>query len=210
MRWAKRVILAALGVAALVVAPVGAAWAARAVERVVVPPSGTIYNYLAVAWWQYALGQPKPTNPLLDPTGANCAQGQSGGVFFLTGTSPPAPGTVTRDACTVSGRRALFFPLITPSTSIPRATAWTRHVWCIGTSSPSSSAPTPCTPLSTVSEFGTSTRPRRPTVRAPRQRPDARRSAGVVLTHPAATFSIFRRGRTPPRSKTGTTCFSDR
>jgi hypothetical protein len=33
-------------------------------------------------------------------------------VFFLTGTSPPAPGTVTRDACTVSGRRALFFPLV--------------------------------------------------------------------------------------------------
>jgi hypothetical protein len=111
MRWARRVILAAaVGVAALVVAPVGAAWAARAAEPVVVPPSGSIYNYLAVAWWQYALGQPKATNPLLDPTGANCAKGQSGPVFFLTGTS--GSGTVTRDECTVSGRRALFFPLM--------------------------------------------------------------------------------------------------
>jgi hypothetical protein len=75
MRWAKRVILAALGAAALVVAPVGAAWAARAVERVVVPPSGNIYNYLAVAWWQYALGQPKPTNPPSTPPAQTALRG---------------------------------------------------------------------------------------------------------------------------------------
>ncbi|MGB0091046.1 MAG: hypothetical protein WBP81_00675 [Solirubrobacteraceae bacterium] len=71
-----------------------------------IPPVGKIYNRVAVAWWQYALGQPTATNPLLDPTGANCAIGQAGPVFFLTGT--PGSGTVTRDACAVHGVKAFF------------------------------------------------------------------------------------------------------
>jgi hypothetical protein len=78
-------------VAALVVLAVPVA--SRAAEPVVVPPTGTTYNDLAVAWWQYALGQPAATNPLSDPTGANCANGQSGPVFFLTGTA--GSGTIT-------------------------------------------------------------------------------------------------------------------
>jgi hypothetical protein len=84
--------------------------ASRAAEPVVVPPAGTTYNDLAVAWWQYALGQPAATNPLGDPTGANCANGQSGPVFFLTGALGSA--AVTRSACTVSGQKELFFPLV--------------------------------------------------------------------------------------------------
>lgn len=84
--------------------------ATEASTPVVIPPFGKVYNYLAVAWWQYALGQPTTTNPLLDPTGASCAVGQSGPVFFLTGTS--GTGTVVRDACIVRGPKALFFPLV--------------------------------------------------------------------------------------------------
>jgi hypothetical protein len=74
-----------------------------------VPPTGTTYNNLAVAWWQYALGQPVPTNPLTDKTGANCARGQSGPVFFLSGAAGSA--TVMRH-CTVPAQKQLFFPLV--------------------------------------------------------------------------------------------------
>src|SRR5437870_5718046 len=100
---ARRVAMLAALVALAV--PAVAAAAARAAEPVVVPPAGTIYNDLAVAWWQYALGQPEATNPLVDRTGANCASGQSGPVFFLTGTA--GSGAVARDQCTVSGHKQL-------------------------------------------------------------------------------------------------------
>jgi hypothetical protein len=76
----------------------------------VIPPVGVSYDVLAVQWWQYALGQPAATSPLIDPTGANCASGQAGPVFFLAGTA--GSGTVERDACVVHGRRALFFPIL--------------------------------------------------------------------------------------------------
>jgi hypothetical protein len=97
---------AALGVVVALAIPSAVA-AAPAVTPV--PPTGTTYNNLAVAWWQYALGQPSPTNPLADTTGANCATGQSGPVFFLVGALGSA--SVTRD-CTVSGGKRLFFPLV--------------------------------------------------------------------------------------------------
>jgi hypothetical protein len=103
--WLRRAVLMLVVFAALSIAP-----AARATAPLVIPPIGKTYNYLAVAWWQYALGQPTATNPLLDRTGASCTIGQSGPVFFLTGTS--GTGTAVRDACIVSGPRALFFPLV--------------------------------------------------------------------------------------------------
>src|SRR3954454_22164327 len=107
LRWLGLARRAAM-LAALVALPVPAA--SRAAEPVVVPPAGTTYNDLAVAWWQYALGQPAATNPLLDPAGATCATGQSGSVFFLTGSSDTK--AVTRSACTVSKKKKLFFPLL--------------------------------------------------------------------------------------------------
>jgi hypothetical protein len=75
----------------------------------VVAPTGNSYNQMAVDWWQYVLGQPTATNPLTDTTGANCATGQTGSVFFLAGTS--GSGTVTRH-CTVAAGKQLFFPLL--------------------------------------------------------------------------------------------------
>jgi hypothetical protein len=76
----------------------------------VISPKEESYNELGAAWWQYVAAQPSPTNPLGDATGANCAKGQSGSVFFLTGTS--GTGRATRDACTVFGEKELFFPLV--------------------------------------------------------------------------------------------------
>src|SRR3954454_20437518 len=95
--------LAALGALAALAVPSAASAATP------VPPSGTTYNNLAVAWWQYALAQPAPTNPLTDKTGANCARGQSGPVFFLSGAAGSA--TVTRH-CTIPAQKQLFFPLV--------------------------------------------------------------------------------------------------
>ena len=73
-------------------------------------PVGRLYDDLSVAWWKYVLAQPASTNPLVDETGANCANGQSGDVFFLVGVN--GSGSATRDECVVPRRRFLFFPLL--------------------------------------------------------------------------------------------------
>lgn len=93
----------AAAIAAAIAPPAGAAAAA------VVPPTSADYDALAVQWWQYALGQPAATSPLTDKTGADCALGQSGPVFFLAGTTS---GKARRNSCVVSGGRELFFPLL--------------------------------------------------------------------------------------------------
>jgi hypothetical protein len=72
-------------------------------------PHGMTYGEWAAAWWQWALEIPTSVNPLLDPTGEHCAEGQSGKVWFLAGVF--GSGSVTR-TCTVPTGTALFFPLL--------------------------------------------------------------------------------------------------
>lgn len=86
------------------------AGAPRRHAPIVVPPLGKLYDNLSVSWWQYVLGQPAATNPLLDETGAGCATGQSGPVFFLVGAN--GTGAPTRDQCSVRAGKLLFFPLV--------------------------------------------------------------------------------------------------
>jgi hypothetical protein len=69
---------------------------------------GTTYGQWSARWWQWALSAPARDNPVLDTTGANCAVGQSGPVWFLAGDFG---GRVSR-TCTVPAGRALFFPII--------------------------------------------------------------------------------------------------
>jgi hypothetical protein len=48
-------------------------------------PFGRTYGEWSNAWWQWALSistTPDNNNPLLDPTGASCGNGQSGPVWF--------------------------------------------------------------------------------------------------------------------------------
>ena len=73
-------------------------------------PEGQTYGRWAAEWWQWALGVPAATNPLLDLTGANCAQRQVGDVWFLAGSWYNA-GHVER-TCEVPAGKSLFFPLI--------------------------------------------------------------------------------------------------
>ena len=46
-------------------------------------PYGNTYGEWSARWWQWALAIPAATNPVLDETGADCAEGQIGQVGFL-------------------------------------------------------------------------------------------------------------------------------
>jgi hypothetical protein len=73
--------------------------------------NGQTYGKLSNAWWQWALSIPTSTNPLLDTTGADCGQGQSGSVWFLAGTFGGSATPITR-SCTIPAGKTLFFPTI--------------------------------------------------------------------------------------------------
>jgi hypothetical protein len=49
-------------------------------------PFGRTYADWTASWWQWVLSIPKIDNPLLDQNGKNCANNQSGPVWFLAGT----------------------------------------------------------------------------------------------------------------------------
>jgi hypothetical protein len=69
---------------------------------------GNTYGEWASRWVQWVLSIPTGTNPALDTSGANCAQGQAGPAWFLAGNFG---GALTR-TCTVPAGKALFFPLV--------------------------------------------------------------------------------------------------
>ncbi len=71
---------------------------------------GNTYGEWSARWWQWVLSIPEDTNPNLDTTGENCAEGQAGPVWFLAGMF--TGGKVTRN-CTVPAGKALFFPILT-------------------------------------------------------------------------------------------------
>lgn len=109
-------LCALLGLLMLAVAPSGAV--AKASSPVLPPtahPHGQSYSAWAADWWQWALEQPTATNPLVDPTGANCAEGQGGKVWFLAGTTES--GAVTR-SCTVPAGTTLLFPVVNAFTCV--------------------------------------------------------------------------------------------
>lgn len=86
--------------------------AASANPRVLPPrsrPFGLTYGQWSARWWQWVLSIPTDQNPLLDPTGENCAVGQSRRVWFLAGAL--GTGSATR-TCVVPAGTALFFPII--------------------------------------------------------------------------------------------------
>jgi len=72
-------------------------------------PEGQTYGRWAAEWYQWAVGVPAATNPVLDTTGANCAQRQVDEVWFLAGSFSTDP--VVR-SCQVPAGKSLFFPLI--------------------------------------------------------------------------------------------------
>ena len=70
---------------------------------------GRTPTQLTTQWWQWAHSMPEDVNPLLDPTGAYCAVGQQGGVWFLGGGYGSSK---IRRVCTIPRGKAVFFPVI--------------------------------------------------------------------------------------------------
>jgi hypothetical protein len=74
------------------------------------------YGEWSAEWWQWQLSLPATGHPVLSTDGANCADGQEGKVWFLTGTfvteEPDTVLTVVRESCTVPTGKAIFFPIL--------------------------------------------------------------------------------------------------
>src|SRR5262245_31575568 len=89
----------------------------------VLPPHseafGKTYAEWSVRWWRWLLSQPSDSNPTFDTSGIDCANEQSGPVWFLAGT-PGTPETppVTR-ACDVPVGKAVLFPIINYENDFP-------------------------------------------------------------------------------------------
>lgn len=94
---------------ARVVAPPHASGPVPQIAQINTVPEGQTYGRWAAEWWQWALGVPAAVNPILDTTGANCAQRQVDTVWFLAGSFGTDP--VVR-SCQVPAGKSLFFPLI--------------------------------------------------------------------------------------------------
>ncbi len=72
-------------------------------------PYGKTYGEWGAGWWQWALAIPLAQNPVVDPTGAQVALGQSGPAWFLAGTFGGPP--VVRE-CTIPAGKGLYLPLL--------------------------------------------------------------------------------------------------
>ena len=70
---------------------------------------GLTYGEWSARWWKWALEQPTALSPLADTTGANCAVGQSGSVWFLAGTF--GSSVPVRRMCTIPPGKTVFFPI---------------------------------------------------------------------------------------------------
>lgn len=87
--------------------------AGTAAESSLLPPdtpvAGTSQPDWSQRWWEWAASFDRAESPVADRTGAQCANGQSGPVWFLAGTY----GTQrTIRTCHVPAGKYLFFPLI--------------------------------------------------------------------------------------------------
>jgi hypothetical protein len=71
-------------------------------------PYGLTYGEWTAKWWQWAFSMPEALSPLVDDTGQNCANNQTGSVWFLAGTFG---GAVTRE-CTIPSDKGILVPII--------------------------------------------------------------------------------------------------
>ena len=72
-------------------------------------PYGFSYSEWTAKWWQWALSIPKGHNPLID-SGEHCAEGQSGPVSFLAGTTTNIHWA--ERSCIIPMGKAILFPII--------------------------------------------------------------------------------------------------
>ena len=77
-------------------------------------PFGRTYAEWTARWWQWVLSMAKTENPLVDGTAENCANNQSGPVWFLAGTLKGS----TERSCTIPADKAILFPVINFESSV--------------------------------------------------------------------------------------------
>jgi hypothetical protein len=77
-------------------------------------PFGETYAEWTARWWVWVLSIPKTENPLVDENGKNCANNQSGPVWFLAGT---LKGPAER-SCTIPADKAILLPVINYEASV--------------------------------------------------------------------------------------------
>jgi hypothetical protein len=109
----KRIIVI-IGVCLSLLIPICGSHVQAGDHRTLIPPihtkpEGQTYGRWAVEWWQWALGVPSATNPVIDPTGEFCSQRQVDDVWFLAGSFSTDPVVRT---CEIPAQKSLFFPLI--------------------------------------------------------------------------------------------------
>src|SRR5262249_4515161 len=66
-------------------------------------------------WWQWIYRIPASQNPILDATGASCAVGQDGPVWFLASVIDPGGVASFERSCTLPADKAV---LVSPSGSL--------------------------------------------------------------------------------------------
>ena len=86
-------------------------------------PFGRTYADWTASWWQWVLSIPKIDNPLLDQNGKNCANNQSGPVWFLAGTLQGQ----TERSCTIPADKAILFPVINYEASVAEGDGTTEE-----------------------------------------------------------------------------------
>ena len=117
--WLIVVALAGI-IVGLVMAPNPNVWAGQDKAKVMPPhahPFGKSYDDWSAEWWKWQLKLPASDHPAFSNDGANCAAGQEGKVWFLTGaftTEVPENdfNTIVRESCSVPTGKAIFFPII--------------------------------------------------------------------------------------------------
>ena len=72
-------------------------------------PYGLSYEDWSTFWWQRVLFIPPDDNPNLDTSGADCAQGQSGPVWYLAGTF----GGSAKRTCFITTGVSVLIPILT-------------------------------------------------------------------------------------------------
>lgn len=75
-------------------------------------PYGMSYGEWSASWWHWIFHIPTAMNPNLDTSGRDCAQEQSGHVWFLAGSFGPPVSPAVR-TCTVPSGTSLLIPILT-------------------------------------------------------------------------------------------------
>jgi len=74
---------------------------------------GMTYGEWSAEWWKWAFSMPAgQNNPIQDTNGDFAAEGQSGKVWFLAGTTFDLSGQTVERSCEIPAGKALFFPVI--------------------------------------------------------------------------------------------------